>query len=388
MFSMSRNKSSSHPTKPMLQGFLSDHESDEKVVDILIEPETVYFEEARDSLNLNFDFLLTGLTDKKLVIRFIKVAVYDESDTLITFRHLNHNGIGTPSIHTLGTYKLNGRETLDVFNPFHRFPVDLPINYLRYMFTIYDSETETEYYYGNVIVNPVVYKQKVKLSLPLKGTLTILDGHDFYSHHRRFAMSIVRSVTNNRFTSNFSRYGIDFTLLGNDGNTRRMKESQYSENYDFHFDDVTKFYTHSADVFAPAEGEIVAIENNLEDLYETPFNMDKAIAEDRIQELAGNYIIIKHNEKEYSHLYHLEQGSIMVSQGDKVTRGQKIGKIGFSGASTTYSHLHYQLMNGINFLKDEPLPFKFSHITLLFGKYEKDYEEVTLDTGDILRART
>jgi hypothetical protein len=374
-------------TKPMLQGFLSNHESTEKVVDISIEPETVYFEEARDSLNLNFDFLLTGVTDKNLIIKFIKVAVYDESDTLITFRHLNHNGIGTPSIHTLGKFELNGEESLDVFNPFHRFPQDMPISHLRYMFTFYEPATKTEYYYGNTIVKPVVYNQKVKLSLPLKGTLTILDGHDFYSHHRRFAMSIVRSVTNGRFASNFSRYGIDFTLLGDDGNTRRMNESEYFDNYDFHFDDVKKFYTHGADVFAPAEGEIVEIENNLDDLYETPFNMDKAIAEDRIQELAGNYIIIKHNEKEYSHLYHLLKGSINVSQGERVARGQKIGKIGFSGASTTYSHLHYQLMTGKDFLAGEPLPFKFSNITLLSGKQKIDYEQLILDSGDILRSR-
>jgi hypothetical protein len=374
-------------TKPQLRGFLSNHESSKKVVSILIEPETVYLEEARDSLNLNFDFILTGLTDKNLVIKFIKVAVYDKYDTLITFRHLNHNGIGTPGIHTLGKYKLNGKETLDVFNPFHRFPSDMAISYLRYMFTFYDPETKTEYYYGNIIVKPVLYKQKVKLSLPLKGTLTILDGHDFYSHHRRFAMSIVRSVTNGRFVSNFSRYGLDFTLLGEDGNTRRMNESQYSENYDFHFDDVTEFYTHGSDVFAPADGEIVEIENNLEDLYEIPFNMDKAIADDRIQELAGNYVIIKHNESEYSHLYHLLKGSIVVSTGDKVTRGQKLGAIGFSGASTTYSHLHYQLMSGKDFLAENPLPFKFSDVVLVCGSKEKNYTELLIDTGDIVRAK-
>ena len=384
--SMTVVKGPDQNTKPMLQGFLSNHESAEKVVEISVEPMLTYFEEARDSLNLNFDFLITGLTTKKLVIRFIKVAVYDQADNLITFRHLNHNGVGTPGIHTIGKYELDGQESLDIFNPFHQFPSDMQISYLRYMFTFYDPDTKTEYYYGNIIVKPVFYNQKVKLSLPLKGTLTILDGHDFYSHHRRFAMSLVRKITNGRFSSNFSRYGLDFTILGADGNTRRMKKSQIPENYDFHFEDVTKFYTHGADVFAPAEGEIVEVVNSLEDLYETPFNMDKAIAEDRIKELAGNYVIIKHNEREYSHLYHLEQGSLVVSHGNRVVRGQKIGKIGFSGASTTYSHLHYQLMDGIDFLGDNPIPFKFSNITLMCGKLEKDYEELSLDTGDIMRS--
>ena len=40
-----------------------------------------------------------------------------------------------------------------------------------------------------------------------------------------------------------------------------------------------------------------------------------------------------------------------------------------------------------DFLKGEPLPFKFSYVTLLYGKCEKDYDEVILDTGDILRSR-
>ena len=175
----------------MLEDFLSAHTSEEKVVSIKVEPETVYLVEEKDSLILNFDFLIQGLTDRKLFIRFIKVAVYDEKDKLITFMHLNHNGIGNPSIHTLGKYDLEGKEPLDVFNPFFRFAKDTPIKYLRYMFTIRDKETKDEFYYGNIIVKPVRYKQQVKLSLPLKGKLVILDGNDFYSHHRRVALSIL-----------------------------------------------------------------------------------------------------------------------------------------------------------------------------------------------------
>ncbi|MHA1808801.1 MAG: hypothetical protein ACTSYH_00660, partial [Candidatus Heimdallarchaeaceae archaeon] len=59
-------------TLPNLDGYLSDHESPEKVVSISVEPSPVYIEDWRDSNRLNFDFTLTGLTDKRLVIRFIK----------------------------------------------------------------------------------------------------------------------------------------------------------------------------------------------------------------------------------------------------------------------------------------------------------------------------
>ena len=200
--------------EPHLSGFLSDHESPEKIVSITVEPDVTYIEEARDSNNLNFDFIVEGLTEKKLVIKFIKVAVYDEAGNLITYRHLNHNGVGTPGIHTIGKYEIEGREVLDVFNPFHSFPRTMPLNRLRYMFTFIEPESKREHYYGNVIVEPSYYHQEAKLTIPVKGTITILDGHDYYSHHRRFSMSLVRKATNNAFFSNFSRYSVDFTLLG------------------------------------------------------------------------------------------------------------------------------------------------------------------------------
>jgi len=370
--------------KPMLKGFLSSHNSEEKVVSITIEPKTIFFEEGRDSLNLNFDFVISGLTDKKLTIRFIKMAVYDEKGGLVTFRHLNHNAVGTPGIYTIGKYEIDGKETFDLFNPFHIFSNDIPIDYLRYMFTFYNAESKKEYYYGNVIVKPIHYNQQVKLSLPLKGTLTILDGHDYYSHHRRFAMSIVRSVTNGKFETNFSRYGVDFTLLGPDGNTRKMIPTEYSSNYDFHFKNARNFYTDGAVVYAPAAGEIVAVVDHLEDLYEIPFSMDDAIKEDRIAEIAGNYIVIKHNEEEYSHLFHLLRGSSEVTSGQMVKEGQSLAKIGFSGAATLYSHLHYQLMDGENFLKDNPLPCKFTNIVVLLGTKNKKYDTLSIDTGDLI----
>ncbi len=370
--------------EPHLSGFLSDHESPEKVVSITVEPDVTYIEEARDSNNLNFDFIVEGLTEKKLMIQFIKVAVYDEAGNLITYRHLNHNGVGTPGIHTIGKYEIDGREVLDVFNPFHSFPRAMPLNRLRYMFTFIEPESNREFYYGNVIVEPSTYHQEVNLTIPVKGTITILDGHDYYSHHRRFSMSLVRKATNNVFFSNFSRYSVDFTLLGEDGNTRQMDPTEYSMNYDFHFSDVTKFYTHEAEVYAPAEGEIVDVVDDHDDLYGSSFNMDKAIWERRVADIAGNHVIIRHNEGEFSHLFHLLRESVLVSVGDTVSRDQPIAKIGFSGAATTYSHLHYQLMDGADFLKANPLPCRFSDVMLVRGRELVRYKETTVDTGDTI----
>lgn len=371
----------------MLEDFLSAHSSTEKVVSIQILPKVVFIVEEKDSLILNFDFLIQNLTDRQLLISFIKVALYDKNDALITFLHVNHNGVGNPSIYTIGKYNLDGKETLDVFNPFFRFSEDVPLDYLRYMFTFVDIETNEEFYYGNIVVKPKKYEQKVQLSLPLKGKLAILDGNDFYSHHRRVAISMLREFTNGIFQSNFNRYGLDFSILGDDGNLREMSEDEKDKNYDFHFTDVKKFYTNEASVYAPADGEIVEVVNDLEDLYETTFDVDAALANNKIKELAGNYIVIKHNENEYSHLNHLLKGSCMVKRGDIVKRDQEIAKVGFSGASTIYSHLHYQLLDGIDMLNAGELPVKFSHVIVWKGSENKSYKEVVINTGDIIQRK-
>ena len=370
--------------KPQLLGFLSNHSSPEKVVSITTEPDTIYIEESRELNTLNFDFILEGLTEKKLVIKFIKVAVYDEDENLVTYRHLNHNGVGTPGIYSIGKYEIDSKETLDIYNPFHSFPKKMPMSKLRYMFTFIEPETKKEYYYGNIIIEPTIYHQKVELTIPVKGLITILDGHDYYSHHRRFSMSLVRKITNDAFWSNFSRYALDFTLLGKDGNTRQMEQQDYSSNYDFHFNDVTKFYTHGAGVYAPADGEIVRVVDGLDDLYGSSFNLDRAIQDEKVEDIAGNYLVIKHNEYEFSHLFHLLKDSVIVSVGEKVERSQPVAKIGFSGAATTYSHLHYQLMDGDDFLNDNPHPCRFSNIQLVQGKELVYFKKTAIDTGDII----
>jgi murein DD-endopeptidase MepM/ murein hydrolase activator NlpD len=163
-----------------------------------------------------------------------------------------------------------------------------------------------------------------------------------------------------------------------------LEAGAHQNNYDFHFRDVRQFYTHEAPVYAPAAGEVVAVVNHLDDLYETPFNMDQAIQDDCIAEIAGNYVVIQHNAAEFSHLFHLLKGSIQVRLGEYVKAGQEIGKVGFSGAATTYSHLHYQLMDGADFLKDNALPCKFANVRLIENGREEHYTEATLDSNDFI----
>jgi murein DD-endopeptidase MepM/ murein hydrolase activator NlpD len=371
---------------PKLEGFFSSESTPDRVVSIRCEPEIVYLEQARGRQCLNFDFLLTNLTDRELAVRFIKVAAYDKSGHLLTFRYVNRNAVGPSGLDTACVLSIPARETVDLYNPFVDFPCDLSIAELRYTFTFAESDGSREYYNGNVIVQPVIYEQQTPLQVPMRGLLTIIDGHDYLSHHRRFAMHLIRQVTKGAFACNFSRYGLDFAVIGEDGNLAQMKPAEYEANRDFHFTDIRKSYTDGALVYAPAAGKVVEAVSNLADLYDSTFDTDLAIQEGRMHEIAGNRITIQHTETEFSHLLHLEQNSLLVSEGDSVQVGQPVARIGFSGTATVYSHLHYQLMSGRDFLQSEALPVLFSDVTLVRGATHVHEETVSLETGDFLLA--
>ena len=113
-------------------------------------------------------------------------------------------------------------------------------------------------------------------------------------------------------------------------------------------------YTFGARLNAPGDGKIIALENNIEDNYRP------GIVNDNINDsnLAGNYIMIDHLNGEYSLMAHFKKGTIIVSVGDTVNKGQEVGKAGNSGNSTG-PHLHYHLQNSPTLLDGIGLPAQF-----------------------------
>ena len=60
--------------------------------------------------------------------------------------------------------------------------------------------------------------------------------------------------------------------------------------------------------------------------------------------VAGNYVIVDHENGEFSMYAHLQEGSILVKAGESVKKGQVVGKVGNTGNSGA-PHLHFQLMD-------------------------------------------
>lgn len=70
--------------------------------------------------------------------------------------------------------------------------------------------------------------------------------------------------------------------------------------------------------------------------------------------ILGNYVLIKHNDF-YTLYAHLEYNTIKVNKGDRVAKGQYIGRMGNTGYSNGV-HLHFEVRN-INGNKIDPINY-------------------------------
>lgn len=104
-------------------------------------------------------------------------------------------------------------------------------------------------------------------------------------------------------------------------------------------------------IYAPAEGTVAAVVDGIPD--NEPGVMNE-------EELAGNVAVIHHASGEYSVLAHLQPGSLLVQEGERVSIGQLIGKCGNSGNSSE-AHLHVQLSTRADFLQGKSIRMRFEN---------------------------
>lgn len=137
------------------------------------------------------------------------------------------------------------------------------------------------------------------------------------------------------FISRGQRYAYDFLIVVD----RKTHSGDGSKNEDY--------YCFGKRLNAPADGKIIDLVNNIED------NQPGTIRNN-----SSNYIIIDHLNGETSIMAHFKKGSIIVSVGDTVVKGQEVGKAGNSGNSTE-PHLHYHLQGSSGSLNEVGLPAQF-----------------------------
>jgi len=163
----------------------------------------------------------------------------------------------------------------------------------------------------------------VVLDLPVRGTW--LAGHAGASE-----------ITN---IHKLQPYAIDILKLGLDG--RLVDGSDLV---------VTNWYGYDEPVYAPADGLIVKVVDNFP---------NRPIGEGDKLNPAGNHVVIDIGNDRQVLLAHLVAGSLVVEEGEYVTSGTMIGRVGNSGNSETpHLHLHVQNASGAS------IPFRFRSMQL------------------------
>ncbi|MFD1646378.1 M23 family metallopeptidase [Haloarchaeobius litoreus] len=157
-------------------------------------------------------------------------------------------------------------------------------------------------------------------SLPYDGRWTVVNGG-------------VTEETSHSWMLVAQRYAYDFVVTDEDGATHTGDGTELEEYYAF-----------GEPIRAPASGVVVKARDRLRD-HPRP---GSGWLEWRTWDVRGNHVVVRHADGEYSLLGHLRRGSVVVSPGDRVERGEKVGDCGNSGHSGE-PHLHYQLQDHPNF---------------------------------------
>ena len=155
------------------------------------------------------------------------------------------------------------------------------------------------------------YVCKIDYILPFNGKWTVVNGG-------------VNKSLSHSWGILSQRYAYDFIILDNEGKVSEGTKKS-CKNY----------YCYGKDIIAPADGYVVKVAKKYKDSY-----VDGKNAFCDSADIRGNYIIIKHNDNEYSLFAHIMSNSIVVDIGDKVKQGEIIAKCGNSGNSSM-PHLHF-----------------------------------------------
>jgi hypothetical protein len=172
------------------------------------------------------------------------------------------------------------------------------------------------------------YETQTHFSMPVEGNWHVLWGGHTYEENRHAAVSDMR-------------FALDLWQK-KDGETHRARGLKNEE-----------YYAWNKPVLAPADGVVVSVVNAVED------NVPNRI---QVGSLYGNVVVLKHTDGEFTLFGHLKRGTVGVKVGERITRGQRLARVGNSGMSTE-PHLHFHAMDGAEWKRAQGLPLRLCDFT-------------------------
>ncbi|MDS0300671.1 M23 family metallopeptidase [Halogeometricum sp. S1BR25-6] len=185
--------------------------------------------------------------------------------------------------------------------------------------------------------DPESFEQRATYRLPVEDEWTVVSGGQ--ERKDSHSWSILAQ-----------RYAYDLVTTDGEGRTHAGDG-----------DDPSDYYCWEEPVVAPAAGVVVDASDGHRDAPRTRGWLDL-----RQRDIRGNYVVVEHAPREYSVLAHLREGSVAVSEGDRVEPGQRIGLCGHSGNSTE-PHLHFHVQDSPSFYRGMGLPVGFDGVAVADG---------------------
>ncbi|HEY0759379.1 MAG TPA: M23 family metallopeptidase [Acidisarcina sp.] len=348
-------------------------------IEVAARPYRPFIEERGDQQFVNVDLLLRNRDLRTYRLVAIKLAAFDRHDHLELERELNENGT-PPGLDVVGNRNLAPDALIDIFQPLMAFSSDVDLHriHLELFFMEKGHSVPPVVITADKIISIDLHPRKytpAAFCLPLHGLLLVHDGHDFYSHHRRYNLA--------------ARYGIDpaSAVSANLYAYDLMKVPETGELFRGDPHRKENWLTYGEPVFAPAEGVVIEAVSNVP---ENTFGKDGEAqippdAEKMDPMGLGNHVKIKHRDGRVSWFLHLQLNSKLVSTGDHVRAGQQVGKVGFSGDSL-FPHLHYTVTDGAAY-PSQGVPSYFKQFTRVVGERRITVSQGQIDTGDLIETR-
>ena len=178
-----------------------------------------------------------------------------------------------------------------------------------------------------------VAAQVTRLSLPFDGIWGVIQGFDSGETHAGYAA-----------------YALDFVPA-------QPKETKLPSKGA----PLSRFACYGRPVLAPADGVVVRANGDARDWPAFHEGAD-----------GGNFVILQHAPAEFSEFRHLAAGSVTLTVGKRVKRGDVIGRCGNSGNART-PHLHVGLLSSI-----DPISTR----RMVFSDYEVVGPDLAWHPGD------
>lgn len=147
------------------------------------------------------------------------------------------------------------------------------------------------------------------------------------------------------------RFAMDFLGVDANGKTHRGTGERPSD-----------YFGYGADVLAVSDGVIVAARDD----FTEPATLAAAPERISIGDATGVYVTLDIGSGRFAFYEHLQPG-LAVKVGQKVRRGDRLGKLGFTGQASS-PHLHFHIANATAPLAAEGMPYHFTSYRVL-GRY-------------------